>query len=88
VQHVRFQPQTDFVRRDAQDAPDLFTVDVPDGGRSHRGLARREDGSFFDKFISRPTLPSRPQFSTLETREGVPAALTVALTAPTDQKFT
>ncbi|MGE4182595.1 MAG: Ig-like domain-containing protein, partial [Limisphaerales bacterium] len=86
-----FQPQADFVwRSDAQDAPDPFTVEIPSAGLHVVGLARREDGSFHDKFILTTDLTYTPTgFGPPETREGVPAAPTVALTAPTaNQKFT
>lgn len=86
-----FQPQTDFVwRSDAQDPPDPFTVDIPSPGVHTVGLARREDGAFFDKFILTTDTAYTPTgMGPAETREGVPAAPSVALTAPTaGQKFT
>lgn len=86
-----FQPQTDFVwRSDSQDGPDPFTVDIPAAGVHSVGLARREDGSFFDKFLLTTDTTYTPTgLGPAETREGVPAAPTVALTAPAaGQKFT
>ncbi len=86
-----FQPQTDFVwRSDAQDPPDPFTVEVFSAGPHVVGLGRREDGSFHDKFILTTDTTYTPTgLGPSETREGVPAAPTVALTSPTaNQKFT
>ena len=86
-----FQPQSDFVwRSDAQEAPDPFTVEIPSQGLHVVGLARREDGSFFDKFILTTDTAYTPTgLGPPETREGLPAAPTVALTAPTSgQEFT
>ena len=85
-----FQPQTDFVwRSDAQDPPDPFTVEILAAGPHVIGLARREDGSFFDKFILTTNAAYAPTgLGPPETREGVPAVPAVALTAPTaGQKF-
>lgn len=86
-----FQPQADFVwRSDSQDGPDPFTVEIPAAGVHAIGLARREDGSFFDKFVLTTDTTYTPTgLGPAETREGVPAAPTVTLTAPTaGQKFT
>lgn len=86
-----FQPQTDFVwRSDSQDGPDPFTVDIPTPGTYAIGLARREDGSYFDKFLlTMDTAYTPTGLGPSETREGVPAAPTVSLTAPTaGQEFT
>lgn len=85
-----FSGQADFVwRSDSQDGPDPFTVDIPTAGQHVVGLARREDGSFFDKFILTTDTSFTPTgFGPPETREGTPAAPTVKLTAPTaDQTF-
>lgn len=80
-----FQPQADFVwRSDSQDGPDPFTVDIFAPGVHAVGLARREDGSFFDKFLLTTDTAYTPTgLGPPETREGVPAAPTVALTSPT-----
>lgn len=81
-----FSGALDFVwRSDAQDAPDPFTVDIPSPGTHVVALARREDGSYFDKFI----LTTQPGFTPTglgppETREGAPGLPTVSLSAPTE----
>jgi hypothetical protein len=80
-----FSGAADFVwRSDAQDGPDPFTIDVL-AGDSVVAIARREDGSFFDKMIF--TLD--PDFvptgtGPAETREGVPGRPTVQLTGAAD----
>ncbi|HKS38677.1 MAG TPA: Ig-like domain-containing protein [Verrucomicrobiae bacterium] len=81
-----FQPQADFVwRSDSQDGPDPFTVDIPSVGPHIVGLARREDGAFFDKFILTTDTAFAPTgFGPPETRQGAPAAPTITLTAPTN----
>jgi len=78
-----FSGQADYVwRSDSQDGPDPYTIDVL-AGDSVFALARREDGSFFDKFILTKDLDYTPTGSgPAETRSGVPAAPTVTMTAP------
>lgn len=71
-------------RSDSQDGPDPFTVEIAAPGTYVVGLARREDGSFFDKFILTTDMAFTPTgFGPPETREGAPGLPTVALTAPT-----
>ena len=85
-----FQPQTDFVwRSDAQDPPDPFTIDIANPGMHVIGLARREDGAFFDKFVLTTDRAYTPTgFGPPETRDGVPAAPAVSITAPAaNQKY-
>jgi hypothetical protein len=81
-----FQPQADFVwRSDSQDGPDPFTVEIGSPGLHTVALARREDGSYFDKFILTTDTAFTPTgFGPPETREGAPDVPTVTLTAPTD----
>ena len=76
-----FQPQSDFVwRSDAQDPPDPFTVDIATAGPHVVGLARREDGAFFDKFIITTDTAFTPTgFGPPETR---PPAAPAAAPAP------
>lgn len=81
-----FSGAMDFVwQSNAFSGPDPFTVDVPNPGTHTIGLARREDGSFFDKFILTTDTTFRPTgFGPPETREGAPGLPTVSLSAPTD----
>lgn len=81
-----FSGEMDFVwETDSFGGADPYTVDIFPAGLHVIGLARREDGSFFDKFI----LTVDPDFipsglGPPETREGTPALPTVALTAPNE----
>lgn len=79
-----FSGQMDFVwRSDSYTGSDPFTVDVAAPGPHVLGLALREDGAFFDKFILTTDRAFTPTgFGPPETREGVPAAPTVTLSAP------
>ncbi len=81
-----FSGQADFVwRSDSQDGPDPYTIDVL-AGDAVFALARREDGSFFDKFILTTDMDFQPTGAgPAETRAGVPAAPTVTMTEPSGQ---
>jgi len=78
----------DFVwLSDSQDGPDPYTVDIATPGPHVIGLARREDGSFVDKFILTTQTSFTPTgFGPPETREGVPGLPTVSMSAPTEGK--
>jgi hypothetical protein len=80
-----FSGQLDFVwRSDAQSGVDPFSVDIATAGPHVVGLARREDGAFFDKFILTTDTAFTPTgLGPTETRQGAPAAPAVTLTAPT-----
>lgn len=80
-----FSGAADFVwRSDSQDGPDPYTIDVL-AGEAIVALARREDGSYFDKFIFTTDMDFTPTgFGPAETREGAPGAPTVELTGPVD----
>jgi len=70
---------------DPQDGDSPFTVDIPSAGVHVVGLARREDGSFFDKFILTTDTSYTPAgLGPPETREGAPNAPTVSVIEPTD----
>ncbi|MBI2948022.1 MAG: DNRLRE domain-containing protein [Verrucomicrobia bacterium] len=61
-----------------------MSVDIATPGLHVLGLARREDGSFFDKFILTTDPAYTPTgFGPPETREGAPGLPTVTLSAPT-----
>lgn len=80
-----FSGATDFVwRSDSQAGPDPYTIDIL-AGEAIVALARREDGSFFDKFIFTTDMDFTPTgFGPAETRAGAPGAPTVELTGPAD----
>jgi hypothetical protein len=81
-----FSGQLDFAwRSQPQDGGGQYTFDVAAAGPHIVALARREDGSFFDKFIitTNPTfVPSG--FGPPETREGAPPPPTITISAPTE----
>ncbi|MBI4663919.1 MAG: Ig-like domain-containing protein [Verrucomicrobia bacterium] len=80
-----FSTQLDFVwRSDSFNGVDPMSVDIATPGPHAVGLARREDGSFFDKFILTTDTAFTPTgFGPPETREGAPGLPTVTLSAPT-----
>ncbi len=81
-----FSGALDFVwRSDSQSGPDPYTVEVLFPGPAVVAVARREDGSYFDKFILTTDLSFTPTgFGPPETREGAPGTPTVKLTGPAD----
>ncbi len=86
-----FSGALDFVwRNDAFTGPDPMSVDIATPGPHVVGLARREDGSFFDKFILTTDTAFAPTgLGPAETREGAPGTPTITLTSPTaGQSFT
>jgi hypothetical protein len=85
-----FSGQADFVwYTNPQSGGGQFIVDIPTAGAHVVGLARREDGSYFDKFVISANLGFVPTgVGPAETRDGAPSAPTVAISAPTEgQKF-
>ena len=80
----------DFVwRAESFGGAQPMSVNIATPGQHVVGLARREDGSFFDKFILTTDMAFAPTgFGPPETREGAPALPTVAISAPSaGQKF-
>lgn len=82
-----FSNQTDFVwRSQPQTGGGQMTFDIPEPGAYTIGLARREDGSYFDKFVVTTDPDFNPEsfgpFGPAETREGAPALPTVVITTP------
>jgi hypothetical protein len=86
-----FSGALDFVwRAESFGGVQPMSVDIATAGPHVVGLARREDGSFFDKFILTTDMAFNPTgFGPAETREGAPSSPTITLTAPTSgQSFT
>ncbi len=84
-----FSGKSDFVwLSDPQDGPSPYTIEIDEPGLYTISLARREDGSFFDKFVITDNLDFNPNdFGPLgppETREGSPALPEVILITPVD----
>ncbi len=82
-----FSGQPDFVwRSEPQDGGGQMTFEIDTPGQHVVGLARREDGSFFDKFVITTDPDFNPEdFGPLgpaETRSGAPALPTITLSAP------
>lgn len=85
-----FSGQANFAwYSDSQGGPDPYTIDILTPGPHVIALARREDGSFFDKFVIAPSpTPAPTGFGPPETRQGAPGLPTVFLIAPAaDQVF-
>ena len=84
-----FSGKSDFVwLSDPQDGPSPYTIEIDEPGLYTISLARREDGSFFDKFVITDNFDFNPNdFGPLgppETREGSPALPEVILITPVD----
>ena len=79
-----FSGALDFVwRADSFGGADPMSVDILFPGESVIGLAQRENGSFFDKFVLTTDTDFAPSgFGPAETREGAPGLPTIAMTAP------
>lgn len=82
-----FADQTDFVwRSQPQEGGGQMTFNIPSAGVYNIGLARREDGSYFDKFVITTDPDFHPEnvgaFGPGETREGAPPLPTLAIAAP------
>jgi hypothetical protein len=82
-----FSGQADFIwLSDPQSGPSPMTFEVGSTGAHTIGLARREDGAFFDKFVITTDPNFDPNdfgdFGPPETREGAPTLPTIALTGP------
>lgn len=85
-----FSTQDDFIWvSNPQDGPGPMTFEIDSPGGHTIGIARREDGAFFDKLVITtdpdfdPTAfgPSGPP----ETREGAPALPSIELTGPANE---
>ena len=84
-----FNGVLDFIwLSDPQDGPSPMTFEVASTGGHTIGLARREDGSFFDKFVITTDPNFDPNdfgaFGPPETREGAPPLPKITLTGPAD----
>lgn len=81
-----FSGALDFVwRADSFGGADPMSVEITVPGPYVVGLARREDGSFFDKFILTTDTSFTPTGLGLpETREGAPGLPTATLSGPAD----
>ena len=84
-----FSGKSDFVwNSKPQDGPSPYTIEIDEPGMYFISLARREDGSFFDKFVITDDMTFDPNdFGPLgppETREGLPAMPEVTLVTPLD----
>ena len=84
-----FSGKSDFVwNSKPQDGPSPYTIEIDEAGLYTISLARREDGSFFDKFVITDDMTFDPyDFGPLgppETREGSPALPEVTLMIPMD----
>lgn len=82
-----FSAQADFIwLSDPQDGPSPMTFEIDNTGVHTIGLARREDGAFFDKFV----ITTDPDFNPAdfgpmgppETRRGAPPLPTITLQDP------
>lgn len=84
-----FSGQADFVwRSQPQEGGGQMTFEIDTPGQHVFGLARREDGSFFDKFVITQDPNFRPEdFGLLgpgETRSGAPALPTIVIASPSN----
>ena len=84
-----FSGQADFIwLSNPQEGPSPMTFDIDSTGVHTIGLARREDGAFFDKFVITTDPGFDPKdFGPLgppETRAGAPPLPLIQLTAPAD----
>ena len=84
-----FSGKSDFVWvSDPQDGPSPYTIEIDEPGLYTIALARREDGSFFDKFVITDDFDFDPNdygpMGPPETREGSPALPEVTLITPMD----
>ncbi len=82
-----FSNTEDFVwRSDPQEGDSPMTFNIAEAGVHTIGLARREDGSYFDKFVITTDPEFDPEsfgpFGPAETREGAPALPTIAIASP------
>ena len=80
-----FSGALDFVwRSDSFGGADPMSVDVLFPGPAVVGLAQRENGSFFDKFVLTTDTEFTPSgLGPAETREGAPGNPTITMTGPT-----
>lgn len=85
-----FSAQSDFIwLSDPQSGPSPMTFEIDSAGVHTIGLARREDGAFFDKFV----ITTNPDFNPAdfgpmgppETRRGAPDLPTITLQDPTPE---
>ena len=84
-----FSGKSDFVWvSDPQDGASPYTIEIDELGLYTIALARREDGSFFDKFVITDDFDFDPNdygpMGPPETREGSPALPEVTLMTPMD----
>ena len=84
-----FSGKSDFVWvSDPQDGASPYTIEIDELGLYTIALARREDGSFFDKFVITDDFDFDPNdygpMGPPETREGSPALPEVTLMTPLD----
>ena len=84
-----FSGKSDFVWvSDPQDGASPYTIEIDELGLYTIALARREDGSFFDKFVITDDFDFDPDdygpMGPPETREGSPALPEVTLITPMD----
>ena len=84
-----FSGKSDFVWvSDPQDGASPYTIEIDEPGLYTIALARREDGSFFDKFVITDDFDFDPNdygpMGPPETREGSPALPEVTLITPMD----
>ena len=84
-----FSGNSDFVWvSDPQDGASPYTIEIDELGLYTIALARREDGSFFDKFVITDDFDFDPNdygpMGPPETREGSPALPEVTLITPMD----
>ena len=84
-----FSGNSDFVWvSDPQDGASPYTIEIEELGLYTIALARREDGSFFDKFVITDDFDFDPNdygpMGPPETREGSPALPEVTLITPMD----
>ena len=84
-----FSGKSDFVWvSDPQDGASPYTIEIDELGLYTIALARREDGSFFDKFVITDDFDFDPNdygpMGPPETREGSPALPEVTLITPMD----
>ena len=84
-----FSGKSDFVWvSDPQDGASPYTIEIDELGLYTIALARREDGSFFDKFVITDDFDFDPNdygpMGPPETREGSPALPEVTLITPLD----
>jgi hypothetical protein len=84
----------DFIwQSDPFEGPNPMTFDITTAGLHTIGLVRREDGSYFDKFVITTDPAFNPNdfgpFGPPQTRQGVPPLPTLSITSPQpDTEFT